>query len=106
MHELRSIKSGYEIELIQQACDITEKGFETGRANFIGAESDLASAPGQLENPATSAGSTAGGAASSAMQGQTDIANADNAWIAPVAGMIGSLGSAAVTGGFGAAKKP
>jgi Xaa-Pro aminopeptidase len=27
MHELRAIKSKYEIELIQQACDITEKGF-------------------------------------------------------------------------------
>jgi len=26
MHELRSIKSTYEIELIQKACDITEKG--------------------------------------------------------------------------------
>ncbi len=27
MHKIRSIKSGIEIELIQQACDITEKGF-------------------------------------------------------------------------------
>jgi Xaa-Pro aminopeptidase len=27
MHELRAIKSKYEIELIQQACNITEKGF-------------------------------------------------------------------------------
>lgn len=27
MHKIRSIKSGVEIELIQQACDITEKGF-------------------------------------------------------------------------------
>lgn len=27
MHKLRAIKSKYEIELIQQACDITEKGF-------------------------------------------------------------------------------
>jgi len=27
MHELRSIKSSYEIELIQNACNITEKGF-------------------------------------------------------------------------------
>lgn len=27
MHKIRSVKSTYEIELIQQACDITEKGF-------------------------------------------------------------------------------
>ena len=27
MHKIRSIKSGIEIELIQEACDITEKGF-------------------------------------------------------------------------------
>lgn len=27
MHSLRAIKSSYEIELIQKACDITEKGF-------------------------------------------------------------------------------
>ncbi|MCW3085719.1 MAG: peptidase family protein [Bacteroidetes bacterium] len=27
MHSLRAIKSGYEVELIQQACNITEKGF-------------------------------------------------------------------------------
>lgn len=27
MHKIRAIKSGYEIELIQKACDITEKGF-------------------------------------------------------------------------------
>lgn len=27
MHELRAIKSSYEVEMIQQACNITEKGF-------------------------------------------------------------------------------
>jgi Xaa-Pro aminopeptidase len=27
MHKIRSVKSAYEIELMQQACDITEKGF-------------------------------------------------------------------------------
>jgi len=27
LHRIRSVKSGFEIELIQQACDITEKGF-------------------------------------------------------------------------------
>ncbi len=74
---------------------ITEKGYETGRQNFIGATGELASAPGQLENPATAAGSAAEGAAATSMQGQTDVANANNAWIAPVAGMIGAVGGAA-----------
>lgn len=78
---------------------ITEKGYDTGRSNFFGAEGELASAPGALENPITSAGSAAEGAAATSMGGQTDIANANNAWIAPVAGMIGGLGSAALTQG-------
>ncbi len=34
MHKIRSVKSTYEIELIQQACDITEKGFRR-LLNFI-----------------------------------------------------------------------
>jgi hypothetical protein len=74
---------------------ITEKGYETGRQNFFQSTQDLAQAPGALENPAIAAGSTASGAAATSMQGQTDIANANNAWIAPVAGMIGAIGGAA-----------
>jgi Xaa-Pro aminopeptidase len=34
MHKIRSIKSAHEIELIQQACDITEKGFRR-LLNFV-----------------------------------------------------------------------
>ena len=75
---------------------VTKAGYDTGRANFFGAEGALASAPGALENPATAAGGAAEGAATSAMQGATDIANAQNAWIAPVAGMIGDVGKAAM----------
>lgn len=75
---------------------ITEKGYDTGRANFFGAESALAGAPGALENPETAAGSAAEGAAQGAMGGATDIANANNAWMAPVGGIIGAVGGAAL----------
>jgi len=34
MHKIRAIKSGYEIEIIQKACDITEKGFRR-LLNFV-----------------------------------------------------------------------
>ena len=78
---------------------ITEKGYETGRENFFKSEGALASAPGALENPATAAGSAAEGAAGAAMQGATDIATAQNAWIAPVAGAIGAVGAAAMPKG-------
>lgn len=87
-----------QTEAQKQADDqlgITEKGYETGRQNFFQSTTDLTQAPGALENPAIAAGGAASGAASAAMQGQTDIATAQNAWIAPVAGMIGAIGGAA-----------
>jgi hypothetical protein len=83
---------------------ITEKGYDVGRQNFFGAEGALQSAPGALEAPITNAGNSADSAAGLSMQGATEIADANNAWIAPVAGMIGSLGSGAL-GGLGR-KKP
>src|SRR5262249_46460177 len=82
---------------------ITEKSYDLGRQNFFQATQDLGAIPGELENPATAAGSAASGAAGQEMSGATDIANANNAWIAPVAGMIGGLGGAAL-GGFGGKK--
>ncbi len=75
---------------------ITKAGFETGRQNFFQSTTDLAQAPGALENPAIAAGTASEGAAADAMKGQTDIANAQNAWIAPVAGAIGAVGGAAL----------
>lgn len=83
---------------------ITEKGYDVGRQNFFQSTQDLAQAPGALENPEISAGTAAEGAARTSMEGQTDIANANNAWMAPVGGLIGSLGSAALTGGMGGKK--
>ncbi len=95
-----AIESGLaQNESFQQAgaqLGITEKGYEAGRENYFQSVGDLAQAPGQLENPATSAGTAAMGGAQGQMQGATDIANANNAWIAPVAGMIGSVAGAAI----------
>lgn len=79
---------------------ITEKGYEAGRENYFQSVSDLAGAPGQLENPATSAGNAASGSAGQVMQGANDITQANNAWIAPISGMIGAVGGGAL-GGIG-----
>jgi hypothetical protein len=95
-----AIESGLaENEAQQQSAaqlGITEQGYEVGRQNYFQSVSDLASAPGALENPATQAGTAATGAASSQMQGATDIANADQAWMAPVGGMIGGAAGLAL----------
>src|SRR5258706_1863401 len=91
----------------QAQLGITEQGYQAGRQNYFQSVSDLAGAPSQLEPPAPSAGSAAMGAAGQQMQGATDIANANNAWIAPVASMIGAVAGGAlgnIGGGSGLAK--
>ena len=74
---------------------VTDEGYATGRQNFFAAEGAAASAPGALENPATSAFNAASGASEGNIKAQDDITAANNAWMAPVAGLIGS-----VAGGF------
>jgi len=76
---------------------ITQKGYDVGRQNFFGAEQALAAAPGELEAPISQAGSVASGAASNEMEGGTAITQANQAWVAPVAGMIGAIGGAAAS---------
>jgi hypothetical protein len=87
----------------QAQLGITQQGYNTGRANFFGAESALAGAPGALESPETSAGTAAEGAANQALEGATQIQQEENAWVAPVEGMIGGVlgGIAPVFGGLG-----
>ena len=77
---------------------ITEQGYEVGRENYFKSVSELAGAPGQLESPSTAAGNAATGAGSQQMQGANDIAAAQQAWEAPVAGIIGSVAKAAIPG--------
>lgn len=77
---------------------ITQADYGQGRQDFFNAEGALATAPGALENPATAAGEAAAGAASSALQGADTVNQANNAWEGELGGMIGQLGSAALTG--------
>ena len=70
---------------------ITDEGFATGRQNFFAAEGAAASAPGALENPATSAFGAASGASEGNIKAQDDITAANNAWMAPVAGLAGGV---------------
>src|SRR5438094_4580340 len=75
---------------------ITEQGYETGRENYYKSVALAGAAPGELENPATSAGHLALGGATAEEQGANDITQANNAWMAPVAGMLGAVGGAAI----------
>jgi hypothetical protein len=81
---------------------ITERGYDIGRQNFEFATQGLMKAPGELENPVTGAGGGAAGAAGEAMKGASDIAAANQAWMAPVAGIIG----AAIPKLLGAGRRP
>jgi hypothetical protein len=71
---------------------------EQGEKNFFGASAALPAEEATLENATSAAGGAADSAASAEMQGAQDIQQANDAWIAPVAGMIGGLGGAAITG--------
>lgn len=79
-----------------QQLGITQADYAQGRQNFFNAENALASAPGALENPATSAGEAAMGGAEGLMGGETQINQANNAWEGEVGGLIGALGPAAI----------
>jgi hypothetical protein len=89
---------------------ITEAGYQAGRQEFNTAVQQITSAPGALENPVTGAGEGATGAAGQEMQGAADITQANQAWMAPVAGLVGSLGGAALgipkMGGGGGGSTP
>lgn len=75
---------------------ITTADYNQGRQNFFNAEGALATAPGALENPATSAGEAAMGAAEGLMGGETQINQANNQWEGELGGLIGALGPAAI----------
>lgn len=80
---------------------ITEQGYETGRENYFKSIALAGGLPGELENPSTSAGSVALGGANAEMSAANDITQANNAWVAPVAGLLGSVGKAAIGLGVG-----
>jgi hypothetical protein len=73
---------------------ITQENYAVGRENFLNAASALDTAAG-LENPnAFASAANAGGTAANATF--NDIAAENNAWMGPVFGMIGGIGSAIV----------
>src|SRR5204862_1344023 len=84
---------------------ITQQGYETGRENYFKSVELAGALPGELENPATAAGGAALSGAEAQEKGANDITAANNAWMAPVAGMLGSLGGAAL-GGIGGSTSP
>ncbi len=79
---------------------ITEQGYETGRENYFKSLALAGALPGELENPATRAGYVALGGAEAQEKGAEAITQANQAWMAPVAGMLGAVGGAAI-GRFG-----
>ena len=75
---------------------ITEQGYEVGRENYFKSIALAGALPGELENPATQAGDVALGGAKAQEQGAEAITQANNAWVGPVAGMLGAVGGAAI----------
>jgi len=75
---------------------ITEQGYQLGRENFFTASKELAAAPGELENPATNMESGIVGAEGLAGKTANEIAQANNAWIGPLAGLVGDVGKVAL----------
>ena len=93
---------------------ITTSGYEQGRQNYFKAEGDLASAPGQLENPATQMEQSALTGTENLTKSADAITAANRAWEKPVLGAIGAVAGAipgfgtagkAISAGLGAASK-
>jgi hypothetical protein len=80
-----------------EQANITQSNYATGRQNFFGAESALASAPGNLENASSTAGNAATNSNSASMADATQIQQANDEWVGALTGMIGSLGGAALS---------
>jgi hypothetical protein len=88
-------------EALAQA-KITERGYDVGRQNFEFATEELGKAPGELENPVVNAGNSALSGAEGEQKGAEAITQANQAWMAPVAGIIGAgvkMATAGATGG-------
>ena len=85
---------------------ITQRGYDIGRQNWEYATEGLEKAPEAFEAPVISAGNAATGSAGQAMQGANEITQANQAWMAPVAGIIGSVAGGMVNPGGLLNKKP
>lgn len=83
-------------EALAQA-GITQRGYDIGRENWKFATEDLGRAPGELESPVTQSGEAAVGAGKEQFAAGQAITQANQAWMAPVAGLVGA-GITAATG--------
>jgi endonuclease IV len=80
---------------------ITSAGYAQGNKNYEEAVNELPTATAQIENPEIGAENAANSAAGAQSEAGNQITQANDAWVAPVAGLIGSVASAKLTG-----KKP
>lgn len=79
--------------------NITQANYATGRENFLTAAQELGGTAAE-ENPLGFAGA-ATGAGSAANTTEQDIAQENSAWMGPVFGLLGGLGSSVINnGGF------
>jgi hypothetical protein len=100
-----SLAQDTAVKEAEAQAQITQHGYDLGRENWLDATRMLAAAPGELESPVTSAGGAAIGGAQLQQQGAEAITQANNAWIGPVAGILGAAASGATMGATGGAKK-
>jgi hypothetical protein len=70
---------------------ITTSGYETGRQNFLNAEQVLSTAPGELQNPVTNTANAASNANKNTSDEANAITAANQAWMAPLAGVVGGV---------------
>lgn len=84
---------------------ITQRGYDIGRQNWEFATEGLTKAPGALEAPVISAGEGATGAAKNQFEGAQAITAANQAWMQPVAGIIGGVASGLTGGVMGGGSK-
>lgn len=77
---------------------ITSAGYAQGNKNYEEAVNELPTATAQIENPEIGAENAANSAAGAQSEAGNQITQANDAWVAPVAGLIGSVASAKLAG--------
>lgn len=81
--------------------DITQQGYEAGRENFFKANTVLATAPGMLQNPATSANTGAANSTSQSYDQAKSIREANHAWLGALGGLAGGIIGGPIGGAIG-----
>lgn len=89
----------------QQLANIRTQSAELGRQNWLAAANVLGGAPGVF-NPATSAAGITTGAGEAAANTANQIAQANNSWMTPVAGILGGVAGGLTGGLMGGGAKP